>query len=299
MFEYFTKDPSQYGGTELQAEEWIKNIFPSIPFFKQFHWTLWPAELVEPTNQPIIVWIQGPPEEEILLYLDKFYRQIAAIIFVSNWQMQEYLKYRNIRPEVCHVISPFIFPIKEHKKPELDSINIVYFSPPDRGLSILLEAFQNIDNDNVFLHLYKNEQTTSNKNIVSHGKVSQKQMHQELEKMHIFAYPLCYTETFCISLAEAMSAGCYCLTSDRAALPETGLGLIDQYHYNDSFTKNTQEHVDTFSKKLKQAIINVQNKWDSSKQIKLTNETYSFDSVKTKWIAFAEQLQKQEREYYV
>ncbi len=299
MFEYFTKDPEQYGGTELQSQEWIKNIFPSIPFFKQFHWTLWPAELTEPTNQPIIVWIQGPPEEEILLYLDKFYRQIAAIVFVSNWQMKEYLKYRNIRSEICHVINPFIFPIQQHKKPKLESINIVYFSPPDRGLSTLLEAFKNINNDKIFLHLYKNEQIQSGNNIISHGKVSQKQMHKELQNMHIFAYPLCYTETFCISLTEAMSAGCYCLTSDRAALAETGLGIIDQYHYKDNFTSDNNEHIDLFTKKLKQAIQNVKNGWDSNQQIEITNKKYSFDSVKNKWIEFAEQLQKQEREIYV
>ncbi|RIL00057.1 MAG: hypothetical protein DCC75_14070, partial [Proteobacteria bacterium] len=54
-----------------------------------------------------------------------------------------------------------------------------------------------------------------------HGNITQKQLAREFMRSAVFFYPCAFPETSCISALEAQAAGCVCVTSAIAALPET------------------------------------------------------------------------------
>ncbi|MBI3418716.1 MAG: glycosyltransferase family 4 protein [Proteobacteria bacterium] len=57
------------------------------------------------------------------------------------------------------------------------------------------------------------------------GAVSQAELAARLKRASYFLSPNTYPETFCIALAEAMAAGCFCIATARAALPSTAHGF--------------------------------------------------------------------------
>lgn len=61
--------------------------------------------------------------------------------------------------------------------------------------------------------------------VIHVGAVAPHLLAQRLQEASFFISPNPYPETFCISLAEAMAAGLSCITTARAALPETGAGF--------------------------------------------------------------------------
>ncbi len=88
---------------------------------------------------------------------------------------------------------------------------------------------------------------------------------------HIHAYPSIYPETFCISQAEAMSAGLLCVTSDIGALPEVSGGYTTIY----PFESDNVKHQEIFAEHLTKAICDIKSgNWNPDKQIEYVNKTY-------------------------
>jgi len=86
--------------------------------------------------------------------------------------------------------------------------------------------------------------------ITRHESVSNDEIREALKKAHIFAYPSIWPETSCLCLIEAMSAGCACVHSSLAALPETSKCLTDMYPY----TEDANIHAQRFAIRLDNAI---------------------------------------------
>ena len=74
--------------------------------------------------------------------------------------------------------------------------------------------------------------------MTNHGFVPNAEVHKALQKAHIFVLPSIWAETSCIALIEAMSAGCICVHSTLAALPETSANWSLMY----DFTEVKDEH---------------------------------------------------------
>lgn len=229
-------------------------------------------------SKPKIYWTHNLPgqmrisevSENIALHPSNRWKYVDNIVFVSEWQKQQYLKHYQFTDEDQRrftVLGNAITPIRNHKKPD-GKIKLIYMSVPERGLALLYDVFEKIaPKYNIELEVYSSykiygvpqvdivhkqilDKVKSHPKIKYYGTVSNTKIHEALERCHIFAYPSTFLETSCISLIEAMSAKCICVHSDIGALPETAGGHTVMY----PFTKNRAEHADLFQAQLEKAI---------------------------------------------
>ena len=103
-----------------------------------------------------------------------------------------------------------------------------------------------------------------------HGSVSNEEIRTALQQTHILAYPNVYPETACISVIEAMSAGCVVVCPNLAVLPETCANFAWMY----GFVQDKTEHARKFAYVLKDAIDNF---WEPSDQAGLGFQKQYFD----------------------
>lgn len=202
-----------------------------------------------------VLWLHDLPGDPESAHLkngghDKFH----LLVFVSNWQMQQYINYYNIPWSKCLVIENAITPIeRENIVKSPDKIKLIYHTTPHRGLEILVPVYEKLceKHDNLELDVYSSfniygwaerddqykqlfERCKNNPKINYHGTVSNQEVKKAIAEADIFAYPSIWPETSCISLMEAMSAECVCIHPNYAALYETSAGMTVMYQWHES-----------------------------------------------------------------
>lgn len=221
-------------------------------------------------------------------FMNKRWQDFDRVVFVSNWQMLEYVRAFHMGWNdwsKLKVLNNAIVPIEPHEKPQ-DKIRIVYTSSPQRGLEILYEAFNILskkhpdielevfssfklyknpsENDETFAALFKRLEEHSQ--VVYHGAASNLEVRETLKRCHIFAYPCIWGETSCLSLIESMSAGLLCVHPNNAALFETAANWTNMYHYE----RDSRKHLEVFTAALDRAI--QQYKDGRTEHLKLQSE---------------------------
>jgi glycosyltransferase involved in cell wall biosynthesis len=230
------------------------------------------------------------------------------LIFVSHWQMQNYIAAYNIPWSRCAVIRNAIEPFERHDKPQDGTIRLAYWSTPHRGLELLIPAFEAISvrRPNVVLDVYSSfnlygwpqrdeqykplfEKCKAHPKINYHGSVSNETLREALKDTHIFAYPSIWPETSCLCLIEAMSARLVCVHSSLAALPETSLSQTYMYQFNE----NPDIHASDFASFLD---LIIGNYWSDQVQVQITNlkvvadNTYNLERFSNAWNALLTEL---------
>jgi len=221
-----------------------------------------------------IYWLHdlpGDPESEHLR--NEGWEKFEKLVFVSNWQLQQYHNYYGVPYRNSVVMQNAIDPIEEHEKPDDGTIRLIYHSTPHRGLQILVPVFEKLSEmfDNIELDVYSSfklygweerdepyrelfKACEEHPKIHYHGSVSNDEIREALKRADIFAYPSMWQETSCICLLEAMSAGLMCVHSNLAALPETAANWTYMYQYSEEIN----EHANRFAQHLAEAIQLVQ-----------------------------------------
>lgn len=261
------------GGTELMLERLHKSLDPE--FLSQFQ--IIPSRVRElDSTKKKVLWLHDLPLDPEAQHLkDEAARDnFDLMVFVSNWQYQQFRNYLGIPfDSTSIVIENGIEPIEAHEKPT-DVINLVYFTTPHRGLDLLYPVFDylyNIFGDRIALHVFSSfsiygweqrdkpyeelfEKLKDHPGITYYGAVSNEEIREHLKKMHILAYPSIWEETSCLQLIEAMSAGLLCVHPNLGALPDTSGGITWMYH----FDQNPNIHANRFAAILEQAVNYVQ-----------------------------------------
>ena len=155
-------------------------------------------------------------------------------------------------------------------------MNIIYHTTPHRGLELLVPVMdwieEQLPDTNWHLDVYSSfgiygweerdkpyqelfQKIKDHPKMTYHGHVSNEEVHTALQKAHIFALPSIWPETSCIALIEAMSAGCICVHSSLAALPETAANWTLMYDH----TEIGQDHANRHALTLADAIRLVDN----------------------------------------
>ena len=174
-----------------------------------------------------------------------------AFVLKSSWQKRNFVERFGIPAERAVVLRNAISPHFVNLFPDAASLAadkngppvLAYTSTPFRGLEILLDVFPGIralvpgvtlrvyssmkvyqmpDGQDAYEPLYERCRNMAGVEYV--GALAQPALAKALRSASVLAYPNTYAETSCISVMEAMAAGCRVVTSDLGALPETGAG---------------------------------------------------------------------------
>lgn len=256
-----------------------------------------------------IYWTHNLPTQRIIPEIEEHqtlnspdrWSIIDGVVFVSEWQKQEYIKHYNFTEldyPYLKVLKNAIIPIEPHTKPS-GNIKLIYTSVPERGLQILYNVFEVLSKkyNDIELDVYSSykiygipkadlvhkkaiDACRAHPKINYYGTVSNSEIRKGFKQAHIFAYPSKFQETSCISLIEAMSAGCVCVHPDIAGLSETAGGYTNMYET----PKNLGEYHVFLERALEQAIDQVRSGCvDTSKQIQFANNEYSWDNRIVEW----------------
>lgn len=290
LFEYATTSEYQKSGTEAMADFVQTTVLPIVSELEKYEWALIPGKFVVTGEKPLVVWTHIEIGSFVSEFFELWKHRIHAVIFVSHWQRKTYIEKFGLDPSRCFVIRNSIEPIPKVDKPSTDIVDIVYSSGKDRGLDVLLNSMNLVNNQDIRVHVFGQLQGTTSKDprVILHEKVPNQRVRQQLQQAHIFAYPCTFEETSCISLIEAMSAGCYCVHSDISVLPETSVGTTHIYGYD----KNPIMHAQIFARELKKAIAVVRAGWDPSPQVSTANAVYSRERAIGDWINLEKELER-------
>jgi glycosyltransferase involved in cell wall biosynthesis len=300
LIEYNELSINSNGGTELTT----RRIFDGLDrdLLSNFQIITSRVRELDPLRKKILHLhdLPGDPESDHLR--DPVLRQrFDKLVFVSNWQYQQYRDYLGVPFDLqSTVIENGIDPADWIDKPK-DKIRLIYSSTPHRGLNILIPVFVELakTDPDIELDVYSSfgvygwsERDQTYAELIdmckTHPQINyfDARPHEEVlaayQRAHILAYPSIWLETSCRVLMEAMSAGCMCIHPNYGALPETSGGLTMMYGGDN----NLQEHAGIFAAHLKYAIDNIRNN-DLSGLLKYiksyADARYSWKNIITKW----------------
>lgn len=208
-----------------------------------------------------ILWTQHAHDQPAMqALLDSGFREAYhALVLVSDWQREQYLRTFAVEPARAIVLRNAIGPAFEQLFAADESVLtakesppvLAYTSTPFRGLDVLLDVFPQIRAalPDITLRVYSSMQVyqvSADRDVQKYGalydrcrtmpgvdyigSLPQPELATALRGVSTLAYPNTFAETSCISVMEALASGCRVVTSDLGALPETSAGfatLID------------------------------------------------------------------------
>lgn len=260
------------GGTELLATRLVEMVSPEL--LKDFQIVFSRERELDESKIRIYYAHDLPNDHEAIKALgDERWKRYHKLVFVSHWQMQKFIDAFNIPYSHCIVLQNSIVPIDEHEKPK-DVLRLGYWSTPHRGLQLLVPVFKALVKkyENIELEVFSSfklygweerdsafaevlQECTDHPKIHYHGTTTNSEIRSALERIHILAYPSIWSETSCLVLMEAMSAGCFCVHSSLAALPETAANWTQMYQ----FDEDPNRHASLFYANMEVAIENFWN----------------------------------------
>lgn len=232
--------------------------------------------LLRPQAQ-LILWCHHAHDQPAIQALHELAERQAydKIVLVSHWHRDRFCEEFGIEPERTQVMQNAIAPSFQHLFPADKPILpqkarppiLAYTSTPFRGLDLLLNLFPRIrqavpgtrlqvfssmqvyqvapsEDDATYGALY--QQCLQTEGVDYIGSIPQSDLARALASVSLLAYPNSFAETSCIAVMEAMASGCFVVTSDLAALPETTAGFAhliplqsDWQGYADAFVDQT------------------------------------------------------------
>lgn len=299
------------GGTEMMKEGLLERLDPD--FASQFNIICSRVRDISDEKKNIL-WLHDTwddPEAQHLREAESRSR-FAKLVFVSNYQFQTYHLGHGIPYRESVVLKNAITPIDlDEKDKEADVIRLIYHTTPHRGLEILVPVFDHLWNngyeDKIHLDVFSSfniygwpqrdepyqelfQKCKDHPGITYHGSVENNIVREYLKQAHIFAYPNIWPETSCISVIEAMSAGCAVICPNYAALSETTGNFANMYQWHE----DPNSHANIFASILKVLLDKYHDPFHKDKlsmQKIWTDAFYSWDNRIPEWDGLLRGLQ--------
>lgn len=166
------------------------------------------------------------------------YPDVDKIILVSNWHREHFLK-QGLSPELdqkVEVINNGVN-LEAFNRPDIKKkeFSIIHTAFPTKGMIHLIDIFPRIRErvPQAELHIYSggalwgwdNDQFRGMYNkmiqsrILFHGQIGKEALAKRINEAKIYLYPCTFLETFCLTILEAMAAGCVPITTNLGNLP--------------------------------------------------------------------------------
>jgi len=285
------------GGTELMGAALRRNVDHEL--LDQFQIISSRVRKLDPHKKKIY-WLHDlPGDPEVQHLKDGGWKQYDILVFVSHWQQEMYNLYLGVPYDAGVVLRNAITPITKYPHKKRDTLKLIYTSTPHRGLELLIPVFQELkkiypieldvyssfglygwpERDEPYKELFKICEKDPQINYF--GSQSNDEVRAALSRADIFAYPSIWTETSCLCLIEAMSAGLTCIHSSLGALVETSHGGLTHMY---SYQNDKQRHAQLFYNELSRAIEH-KLKYDESNDLvrNITNQKYNWITRGKEW----------------
>jgi UDP-glucose:(glucosyl)LPS alpha-1,2-glucosyltransferase len=292
-----------FGGTELAKRKLAQILDPELLENFQIICSR-PRELKE--DKIRIFWAHDLAEDpESAKFKDKsFCDNFHKFVFISNWQMQRYQMIHGFpHDDKSVVLESGIEPADPslRNRNDDDVIHMVYTSTPQRGLNILVAAFDNLakTDSKIHLHIYSSfkiygwdaadqqfealyDTIRNHPQMTYHGFQPNDVLRNNLNNYDIFAYPSIWVETSCRSMLEAMTSGLVCVHPNYGALPETSGGLNMMYPWHGDLNR----HAFLFAEELKKSITMIRKR-EHFDMVNLNKQfvdaRYNIQKIKSQW----------------
>lgn len=299
------------GGSELIARK-IAQVVP-MELLKECQIINTRVRELAPDKIRVLVIHDLPGDPECDHLKNGGYKRFHLIVFVSNWQMQQFCAHYKIPYEVCCVIKNAVVPSVRAAAPlaAVDTpVKLVYHTTPHRGLEILVPVVEalNKDGKNVTLDVFSSfnlygwpqrdeqyrhvfDKIDADPTMTNHGFRPNDEVRALLPDYHIFSYPSIWMETSCICLMEAMSAGLVCVHPNLGALFETAANWTRMYQWSE----NSTIHAKVFYDNLSSAVDSVRTGnsllgYDEAAQKTYADFFYSWNGRQIEWTNTLEHL---------
>ena len=211
-------------------------------------------EIVKSNKKYKIIWAHDNCDQMGHKDLPQHVDKIDGIVCVSNWEREQFIKYNRAPAEKLHVIPNGVHEMfRPSGKPK--SKTCIFFSAPHKGVAPLVPIWKEVIKHHpdaklkVFssMSLYGDIQPGEGDNETITGPnglepspfipvynelkqlpgveyspcIDREELLPHIQDAAFYIHPNVWEETFCVSLAEAMSCGCFPITTDMGALPET------------------------------------------------------------------------------
>ena len=302
-------DRNSMGGTELMKY----GLYDRLPSQLLEQFQIIPSRVRELSKtKKKIYWVHDLAQDPEMAHLkDGGWEKFDAIVCVSHWQRQQIQNFLGVPASKLTVLQNAIDPIEIDSKPDpKDGINIIYHTTPHRGLELLVPVMDWVEemlpDINWHLDVYSSfeiygwkerdkeyeglfEKIKNHPKMTYHGFKPNEEVKEALKKAHIFALPSIWPETSCIALIEAMSAGCICVHSSLAALPETSSNWTLQYDFTEDMNEHASRHALTLADALR--LVDEENMKDRlSMQKAYIDGFYDWQSRAKQWEVFLTSL---------
>jgi glycosyltransferase involved in cell wall biosynthesis len=294
-----------YGGTEYMAETFHERVLPKLSNIQNYNCLIMPGMVLALTkylenDKGFIVWLHNTLSQfnQEVMFMFKnpiFLERLKYIVVPSEAHKQEVNREAQIPLDKIYVIPNAIYPVdsdlERFKGPK--QIKLINTSAFDRSAPLLLDTIDSLSDDirvdifnDFYPELFENLPPLDSR-VFFYGRTPKKTVLDAVSKAHIFAYPSIFFETFCLSLAEAMSAGLLPIYPDYGSLKEISGGRGIMYQAPTDLV----EHIGLFKEKLQEGIelINSGN-WDPTEQIEYINNKFSWDVITQHWIELDNKL---------
>lgn len=205
---------------------------------------------------PLVLWTQQATDQPDALSLKNAAERSAysAFAFVSEWQRDQYVRDIGVDPSIAVTLRNAPAPAFQQLFTADESILdakpwppvFAYTSTPFRGLEVLVQVFPYIREAfpgtklKVFsdMRVYQSsaeqeakdfgslyDRCRATEGIEYVGTLPQPELAKELRLATALAYPNTFSETSCIAVMEALAAGCWVVSRELGALPETCSGF--------------------------------------------------------------------------